>query len=89
MAKIICDYCEYGTKSKLCYKGGYEKCRGELFLARQTKQPSVIDSVLNLCDVSNNKVAVKSCNGCDWQNVHDRNELCPICRNYQYNKAFD
>lgn len=35
MAKIICDYCEFGTKDKLCYKGGMDKCQGELFVCRQ------------------------------------------------------
>jgi hypothetical protein len=37
MAKIICDYCESGTKDELCYKGGMEKCQGELFLAKAQK----------------------------------------------------
>lgn len=31
MAKIICDYCKYGTPDKLCYRGGMRRCEGELF----------------------------------------------------------
>ena len=50
MAKIICDYCEFGTKDKLCYKGGMDKCQGELFVCRQ--KPDAGEKQCNLPDVS-------------------------------------
>lgn len=35
MSKIICDYCDFMTDDKLCYKGGMDKCKGELFVCKQ------------------------------------------------------
>lgn len=31
------------------------------------------------------KTAVMSCEGCEWQISYDRNRLCPICKDYEYN----
>ena len=33
------------------------------------------------------KTTVSSCDGCEWQISYDRNRLCPICRDYEYNKS--
>ena len=33
MSKIICDYCKYAdVESQKCYVGGWDKCRGDLFV---------------------------------------------------------
>lgn len=64
MAKILCDYCTFGTKEKLCSRGGIEKCQGELFVYKNNTQ-------------NNRKTKCRNCG--EMVEMISTGEMCPNC----------
>ena len=77
MGKIICDYCKFGTKDNLCYKGGMDNCKGELFECKTNDNTSKDNC--NLADVNDCGLLKKA--------EHMRNEQQHLIDTYadQYN----